>query len=201
MELVALLTVPAVALLWSADLGVGAYALLALWCLHYGHRALVYPLQRRSSSKRLPILIPAIAIPFNLLNGYVNGWNFVLHGAFYDAVWLMDPRFIVGTTLFFVGMWINISADNHLLRLQNEFPGTYQIPKEGLHKYVASPNYLGEVLEWIGWAIATWSIPGMLFAIYTFANLAPRAHTHHTWYKEKFTNYPPQRKRLIPYMW
>jgi hypothetical protein len=44
---------------------------------------------------------------------------------------------------------------------------------------VSCPNYLGEILEWIGWAIATWSLAGWVFAIWTMANLAPRAFTNH----------------------
>jgi 3-oxo-5-alpha-steroid 4-dehydrogenase 1 len=63
---------------------------------------------------------------------------------------------------------------------------------------VSSPNYLGEIIEWTGWAIATWSLAGFSFALYTFANLAPRAFANHRWYRETFDDYPPDRKALIP---
>ena len=39
----------------------------------------------------------------------------------------------------------------------------YKIPVGGLFRWVSSPNYFGELLEWTGWAIATWSIPGVAF--------------------------------------
>jgi len=74
------------------------------------------------------------------------------------------------------------------------------IPHRGLFKYISCPNYFGEILEWTGWAIATWSIPGLAFAVFTFANLAPRAFSNHNWYKEKFSNYPEKRKALIPFI-
>lgn len=77
----------------------------------------------------------------------------------------------------------------------------YQIPHGGMYELVSCPNYLGETIEWIGYAVTTGSIPGAAFAFYTFANLAPRAHQHHQWYKEKFSDYPANRKAYIPYIW
>lgn len=40
-----------------------------------------------------------------------------------------------------------------------------------LHLVIA----VGEIIEWIGFAVACWSLPAAAFAIYTIANLAPRA--------------------------
>jgi ABC-type uncharacterized transport system YnjBCD permease subunit len=37
-----------------------------------------------------------------------------------------------------------------------------------------------------------------VFALWVIANLLPRAFTHHQWYKEKFENYPKNRKAIIP---
>jgi protein-S-isoprenylcysteine O-methyltransferase Ste14 len=65
---------------------------------------------------------------------------------------------------------------------------------------VSCPNYLGEMLEWFGWALATWSIAGLAFALYTVANLLPRALQHHRWYRAKFADYPADRKALVPYV-
>ena len=70
----------------------------------------------------------------------------------------------------------------------------------GAFELVSCPNYLGEILEWCGWALATWSWPGLAFALYTIANLAPRAVTHHRWYRETFPDYPPKRRALVPYL-
>ena len=64
----------------------------------------------------------------------------------------------------------------------------------------ADAHYLGEIIEWTGWAIATWSPAGLAFALYTFANLAPRAITHHRWYRERFPDYPRDRKALLPFL-
>ena len=48
--------------------------------------------------------------------------------------------------------------------------------------------------------MATWSLAGVAFAVYTVANLAPRAVTHHRWYRQQFPDYPEQRRALIPYL-
>ena len=46
----------------------------------------------------------------------------------------------------------------------------------------------------------TWSGAGLAFAIYSVANLAPRAFSNHRWYLEKFDDYPAERKALIPFV-
>jgi 3-oxo-5-alpha-steroid 4-dehydrogenase 1 len=76
----------------------------------------------------------------------------------------------------------------------------YKIPKGGLYEWVSCPNYLGEMIEWTGWALATWSVAGLAFAVYTIANLAPRAVAHHRWYRMQFPEYPPGRKAIIPFV-
>jgi hypothetical protein len=65
---------------------------------------------------------------------------------------------------------------------------------------VSCPNYLGEIIEWSGWALATWSLAGAAFALYTIANLAPRAVAYHRWYRESFNDYPPARRALLPFI-
>jgi 3-oxo-5-alpha-steroid 4-dehydrogenase 1 len=79
--------------------------------------------------------------------------------------------------------------------------GGYKIPQGGIYRYISCPNYFGEVLEWCGWALATWSLTGLTFAVWTFANLAPRARSHHAWYHSHFPTYPKERKAFIPWIW
>ena len=77
----------------------------------------------------------------------------------------------------------------------------YYIPYGGLFGYVSAANYGGEIIEWAGYAVGTWSLPGLAFATFTFANLAPRGHQHHRWYKRTFKDYPPSRKAVLPFIW
>ena len=173
--------------------------LLVMWQFHYINRAYIFPFRLQDSGKRMPLAVCGLAIVFNLLNAMVNGGQ-ISHVGAYPASWLWDPRFIIGAVIYFTGFIANHRADMRLLSLRAPGETGYKIPRGGLHDYVSSPNYFGEILEWCGWAIATWSLAGAAFAFYTFANLAPRALQHHRWYKEKFSDYPKSRRALIPFL-
>jgi protein-S-isoprenylcysteine O-methyltransferase Ste14 len=95
-------------------------------------------------------------------------------------------------------MFINIKSDYLIVALRKENGPGYHMPSKFMHKYISAPNYFGEIIEWIGWAILTWSISGLVFALWTIANLFPRALAHHKWYQEKFSDYPKSRKAIIP---
>jgi len=70
--------------------------------------------------------------------------------------------FIAGLLVFITGMIINLWADSVLLSLRRENEG-YKIPRGGLFEYVSCPNYFGEIVEWLGWALMTWSLAGFSF--------------------------------------
>ncbi|NVB37107.1 DUF1295 domain-containing protein [Pseudenhygromyxa sp. WMMC2535] len=174
--------------------------LLGIWQIHYVHRTLIFPFRMRATGKRMPLLVACLAIVFNTLNAYLNA-RWISHFGSYATSWLADPRFIAGAAVFALGFVINFRADSTLFRLRKPGDTGYKIPRGGLYERVTCPNYLGELLEWTGWAIATWSLAGVAFVVYTAANLIPRAVTNHRWYRETFADYPEDRKILIPYLW
>jgi protein-S-isoprenylcysteine O-methyltransferase Ste14 len=169
---------------------------LALWQLHYVRRSFVYPFLMRGG-RRMPVVVPLMAVCFNLLNSYINA-RWVSDLGDYPTSWLTDPRFLLGVLVFLTGYWMNLSADRTLRRLRLPGDDTYRIPQGGMYRWVSCPNYLGEIIEWCGWAVATWSLPGLAFAAYTAANLGPRAITNHRWYRQTFPDYPAGRHALIP---
>lgn len=172
--------------------------LFGLWQLHYTYRAFVFPLQMRSP-RPMPLLVAVLAFAFNVLNAYVNA-RWIGHFGDYAAEWVSDPRFVVGATLFVGGFAANLHSDGVLRRLRAPGETGYRIPHAGLHRYVAAPNYFGEIVEWVGFALAAWSLAGLGFAVYTVANLLPRALDHHRWYRETFPDYPPERRALVPFL-
>ncbi len=171
--------------------------MLCAWQVHYVHRAFVYPLLMRDGA-RMPVVVAALAITFNTLNTYVNA-RWISGFGSYPRSWLADPRFIAGALLFAGGLALNLQSDRILRGLRRDHAG-YQIPYGGGYRFVSSPNYLGEIVEWLGWALATWSLAGLSFALYTIANLAPRAVANHRWYRSRFDEYPAGRKALVPYL-
>lgn len=173
-------------------------AFLALWLAHYLDRAFLYPLRTPAGAHRMPLAVAALGVLFNVVNASLNaGWLFVLSGGYPDS-WLADPRFLAGAALFAAGWVANRTADAELARLRAS--GSYGIPRGGLYRWISCPNYLGEIVQWLGWALATCSLPGLAFAVWTIANLLPRALAHHRWYRAHFADYPAQRRALIPWL-
>ncbi len=170
-----------------------------LWLVHYTNRSFIFTARLRTKGKKMPLMIMILAILFNFMNGFTNG-HFLSHNQeIYTSAWWTSWQFILGTILFGLGMILNISADNILINLRKNHTD-YQIPRVGLFKLVSCPNHLGEIIEWAGFALMTWSLPGFAFALWTFINLAPRSLAHHRWYNRYFQDYPKNRKALIPFI-
>jgi protein-S-isoprenylcysteine O-methyltransferase Ste14 len=178
-----------------------AIVFLLIWMIHYMQRTFVYPFLMRTRNKTFPISIILFSILFNCLNGYLNGRYLFNFSQPYPASWFKDARFITGALIFIAGYAINIYSDSKLRQLRKPGEFSYKIPYGGFFRYISSPNYFGEIIEWIGWAVATWSLPGLAFAVFTIANLMPRALSNHKWYLENFPDYPKDRKALIPFIY
>lgn len=174
------------------------WVFLALWMAHYLNRTLVFPLRTKTAGKTIPLAIVASAILFNAFNGWSNGFYLGSPWAAYTAAWFLDIRFGLGIAVFLAGAAINIWADNRLLALRRDGTKGYSIPRGGLFEKVSCPNHLGEIVEWTGFAIACWNLPAAAFAVWTAANLAPRAISHHRWYRREFPDYPEARRALLP---
>lgn len=174
---------------------------LVLWLLHYVHRAFIFPFRRRGGQPRMPLSIAGMAVLFNCFNAWINAhWLYSL-GPVRGTEWLWDPRFLAGILLFVLGYFINQQSDHILFSLRKPGETGYKIPQGGLYRYISCPNYFGELLEWTGYALLTWSPGALVFGIWTAANLVPRARTHHRWYQEKFPDYPPERKAIFPFLY
>ncbi|MGB0651467.1 MAG: DUF1295 domain-containing protein [Rhodothermales bacterium] len=170
--------------------------LVALWLGHYVYRAILYPFLMRWKEKRMPVVIMLSAVVFNLVNGGLNGAQI---GAISPPSDISIPMWI-GLFLFVAGLLINIQSDAILRSLRRPGETGYKIPEGGMYRWVTSPNYFGEMLEWIGFAMLAATPAAVAFAVWTAANLIPRALSHHAWYKDQFAEYPRHRKAVIPFM-
>ena len=172
--------------------------LLGMWLGHYVYRAFGYPFLMRPG-RRMPLVVVALAICFNVLNASINAW-WVAEIGRYPVAWLADPRFLAGLVLFAAGLALHVRSDRTLRRLRAPGDTGYAIPYGGGFRWISCPNYFGEIVQWCGWALATWSPAGLAFAVYSTANLAPRAIDHHAWYRERFPDYPRERRALVPHL-
>ncbi|NUM52921.1 MAG: DUF1295 domain-containing protein [Candidatus Hydrogenedentes bacterium] len=183
----------------SSALGI-AWILLAIWQTHYLYRTYVFPFLLHTRGKRMPLTIVLSGVTFNVFNGYLNGRHLAWATESYFVAWLTDPRFVAGLLVFACGLAINIQSDRILIALRKDRESGYSIPRGGLYRWISCPNYFGECIEWCGWALLTWSPAGLVFAVWTAANLVPRALSNHRWYREQFAEYPPDRKAIIPFV-
>ena len=173
--------------------------LLGIWQFHYIVRTVVFPLRIQGSGKRIPLVVVVTAIGFNVVNAYINA-RWVSDLGSYPDDWLLSAPFLIGVTMFVGGWIVNQRADRVLSNLRQPGESHYSVPRGGLYRYVSCPNYLGEMLEWLGWAVLTWSLAGAAFAAFTIANLLPRAIATHRWYQDTFPDYPDSRKAVIPFV-
>ncbi len=191
----------------GTDTGNNRYVLLTmagLFLIHYFQRAFIFPMLMRGKGE-MPVLIMAMGMVFNSLNAYfIGSWlfEFAPEGK-YGLDWFASPQFIIGTLVFLTGMLINLDSDHVIRHLRKPGDTKHYIPRKGLYKYVTSANYFGELTEWVGYAILTWSPAGVLFAVWTFANLAPRSKSLTAKYEEEFGDEYRElkKKNLIPFIW
>jgi steroid 5-alpha reductase family enzyme len=76
-------------------------------------------------------------------------------------------------------MVVNIHSDEILRGLRKQNESGYKIPFGGLFEFVSGANFFGEIVEWIGYALFAWTLTALAFAMFTLANLIPRAIDHH----------------------
>lgn len=180
----------AMLLLWlcSPRRAEAAPAVMALlFEAHYFQRSFIFPMLIHGKG-RMPLTVIALGVAFNLVNAYlIGGWLFYVSPAgTYPDSWLAGPLFWTGTAVFAAGMAVNLHSDHIIRSLRKPGDTAHHIPRGGMYRYVTSANYLGEFVEWTGFAILTWSWAGAVFALWTFANLAPRARKIHQRYLEEF---------------
>ena len=179
-------------------------AFLFLFELHYIQRSFVFPFRMRGRSM-MPLTIVLMGVVFNVLNALMQGgWIFYISpDGYYGRDWLTDPRFIAGFLVFIIGMYINIQSDDIIRNLRKDGDTRHYLPKQGMFRYVTSANYFGEFVEWVGFAILTWSWSGAVFALWTFANLGPRADHIYKMYQSEFGKALDTKKvkRIIPFIY
>jgi 3-oxo-5-alpha-steroid 4-dehydrogenase 1 len=172
----------------------------SLWGLHYIHRAVIFPFRLKTKGKKMPVIIVFSAILFNTVNGYLNGYWLSHFAPVTGNNMFTNFRLIIGVLIFLTGFIINQYHDRLLINLRHGQNTGYQIPFGGLFKLISCPNYLGEIISWFGFFIVTLGLPAFSFLVWTMVNLLPRALDHHKWYREKFREYPADRKAVFPYL-
>jgi 3-oxo-5-alpha-steroid 4-dehydrogenase 1 len=171
-----------------------------LWGLHYINRVFIFPFLIKTSGKKIPVVIVIMAVFFNTVNGFLNGYGLSHFVPGNNTGLIIDLRLGAGIILFITGFAINKYHDWLLISLRSTPRNGYKIPFGGLFKYVSCPNFLGEIITWAGFFLVAFNLPALSFLIWTSVNLVARALDHHKWYLNKFPDYPHERKAIIPFL-
>ena len=144
--------------------------------VHYFQRSFIYPLLIRGG-KPFPVSTFVMAMQYCAINGYLQGRYLAICEP-YPSEWFEDARFIIGAILFLFGMGVNLHSDQVLRNLRQPGETGYKIPQGGMFRFISAANLWGEVVEWTGFGLASWSWPGLSFTLLTAANLLPRCYQH-----------------------
>lgn len=186
-------------LVWNNNsLNSATWIIAAFFLAHYIHRVFIFPVRMGKARQNMPLLLVAMAVGFNFMNGTLNGYYLGNYSEF-TADYFTDIRFVAGAILFITGMVINLYSDGILIAIRKKNQG-YAVPYGGMYRFISCPNYFGEMLEWLGFAVICWNLPALAFFLWTVANLLPRALKYHKWYKTTFTEYPTDRKAILPFI-
>lgn len=198
MELPAVLTIAIIYWMNASEIPSINLIFLFIWEFHYVYRTFYFPFRLKRVRNNFPILLVVFAVVFNIINGGINGMYIFHIRPVETMTFFMSAHFVTGLLIFITGFLIHFQSDRIILSLRKDPNDQYAIPEGGLFTYITNPNYFGEFIQWCGWAILTWSVAGLAFALFTLANLLPRAASNHRWYKHTFPEYPAERKIFFP---
>jgi 3-oxo-5-alpha-steroid 4-dehydrogenase 1 len=188
------------AFLASGGGGRGRFSVPALLFVgHYCYRAGLYPLLRVRSLRPVPLEFALSATFFNVVNGSLNGASVAMRPP--PSV----PVVALGAAVWLAGLAGNVHSDEVTRRLRKPGEGrVYRVPPAvGMHRFLISPNYFCEMVEWLGyWVAAGFSPAALSFVLWTAANLIPHSVLNARWARAKFgSDLPPTRRTFIPFLW
>ena len=116
MEIPALILMPFIVLFSEFEKNSVVILMLFLWVFHYFYRAILFPLKLKTKGKKIPVVIVISAFVFNLFNGFFVGYEIGYASQEFD----FGINTILGSIIFFTGMYINKTSDNKLISLRKE---------------------------------------------------------------------------------
>lgn len=178
---------------------------LGLWLVHYSNRGWIHPLLMKvRTGSQMSLVVVLTGMVVCTVHGYLNA-TWIAHLGPLPTETADYVRVAAGVGLYALGLGVNLHSDAILrgLRAQRSDADTddYKIPYGGAYRWVSSPNYLGELVGWLGFWLATASPGGLFILLVSAGNLLPRAARNHQWYRERFSDYPSNRRALIPGVW
>lgn len=175
---------------------------LVCWSVHYLKRLLETIFVHRFSHGTMPIR--------NIFKNCGYYWGFTLYVAYHINHPLFTPPPVVfqmlGLALFIVCEIGNFSIHMLLRNLRpagsttRKIPMPNSFPLTNLFNYVSCPNYTYEFGAWVGFTIMTSCLPAGIFTLAGMYQMTMWAIGKHKNYRKEFSNYPRQRKAILPFL-
>lgn len=159
---------------------------------HFGKRCLEVLFLHKYSGPIDLFTTLAIASFYSLVAGFLSFLNrWPLPAA--------DSLFWLGLLLFAFGETANFSHHKILADLRRSAQG-YVLPRGGWFEYVACPHYFFEIIAWVGVVLMSRHLFALIALLGMAGYLLARSHKTLAWYREKFPDFPKNRKAIIPFL-
>ncbi|XP_033191448.2 very-long-chain enoyl-CoA reductase isoform X1 [Bombus vancouverensis nearcticus] len=172
------------------------------WSIHYAKRLLETLFIHRFSHATMPLR--------NLFKNCSYYWLFAMYVAYHVNHPLYTApnqmQFLTGLVIFALCEVGNLSIHVALRNLRPAGSTVRKIPVPTgnpftiLFNLVSCPNYTYEIGSWIGFTIMTSCLPAALFTLAGAYQMTIWALGKHKAYKKEFSQYPKNRKSIIPFV-
>ncbi|KAK8662145.1 hypothetical protein V6N13_091732 [Hibiscus sabdariffa] len=105
-----------------------------------------------------------------------------------------------GIVLFLIGISGNFYHHYLLSKLRAKGGRDYKIPKGGLFELVICPNYLFEILGFMGISLISQTLYSFSVTLGFAVYLVCRSYVTRRWYMSKFEDFPKETRAIIPYV-
>ena len=115
----------------------------------------------------------------------------------------------IGVVISFLGIWVEWLADYQLHAFKYKQHNPIAVMRFGIWRYLRHPNYLGEIMFWLGLAImavspyTTWHLfvgPLLMFVLFVFISI-PMMEKHLLTTKPGYGDYIKSTGTLFPKLW
>lgn len=172
------------------------------WTIHYAKRLLETLFVHRFSHATMPLR--------NLFKNCSYYWLFAMYVAYHVNHPLYTApsqlQFLSGLVTFALCELGNLSIHIALRNLRPAGSTVRKIPMPTgnpftvLFNFVSCPNYTYEIGSWIGFTIMTSCLPAALFTFAGAYQMTLWALGKHRAYKKEFSQFPKDRKSIIPFI-
>lgn len=188
----------------AAGTALASHIACLCWCGHYLKRILETLFVHRFSHSTMPL--------FNLFKNCSYYWGFTVFVAYslnhplYTPPFFGAPQLIIGLAAFLLSEVGNLSIHLSLKNLRpagsnaRKIPFPDSNPFTKLFNLVSCPNYTYEAAAWFSFAILSQSFPALMFGVVGLCQMSLWALGKHRNYKKEFSEYPRDRKAILPFI-